>query len=250
VGGDGRARAGVLHRVPALACAERKLADHPGPRRPSPEPGRLAARLGLHAQRRQRAAAQLQHRVKNLFSNINSLLVFSRRGSVDFDDFVRRFKDRLGALERTQTLFGQSEGSGLEVRRMVATELEAHGADLAKKIEIKGPALIIDRTTAQALAMAIHELATNALKHGALAHQDGRIYVDWATLEDEAPSLFFRWRETGVPLDGRDRKKGFGSELIEQSVPYMVGGTSRLEFLRNGVRCVMEVPLRQGEAGP
>ena len=194
------------------------------------------------AERAQQALLdELQHRVKNLFANIKSLLRMTSEGAGSVEGFLRRFSTRLEALERTQDVLSREGGRGVDLKDLVAAEMEAHGAPPNGQVSVEGEPVRLSRRTAQALAMAVHELATNGLKYGALAH-GGDVHASWQRSAD-GERLVFRWRETGVPGGAKALEGGFGSKLIREVVPYMLGGTSELEATDDGVRCVIEVPL-------
>ncbi len=201
-----------------------------------------------HAELRQRALVdELQHRVKNVFANINSLMSLSRRSSHDLDDFIERFGQRLAALERSQSLLGSRSGlgEGYDLRDIVMSELRAHGAE--GRTSVAGASLPVNRGLAQAFGMVVHELATNAVKYGALAQQRGRIHISWTKMEGEQERLVFTWRETGVSISEPPSEAGFGSELIRNVVPYMVKGSTKLDFEADGVRCLVEALLVREE---
>jgi PAS domain S-box-containing protein len=198
------------------------------------------------AERRQQALLdELQHRVKNLFASINAILRLTSKGAANKEEFVDSFLNRLGSLERTQDMLSRAPAPGADLRDLVAAELEAHGGPAEGAVDLEGEPIRVGRRMAQALAMAVHELATNALKYGALAH-GGRVHAAWARSAD-GQRLVFRWRETGVPGGAHGIQGGFGSKLIREVVPYMLGGTSELEATEDGVRCVIEAPLDQEE---
>jgi two-component sensor histidine kinase len=96
----------------------------------------------------------------------------------------------------------------------------------------------------QALSILFHELATNAVKHGALGVEVGRIEVSWRIEpSDDGDQLLIRWRETGVQINGKPSRRGLGLEAIEESLPYMLGATSSLMFHRDGVECTVRFSL-------
>jgi two-component sensor histidine kinase len=105
---------------------------------------------------------------------------------------------------------------------------------------IHGHDVSVPPDTAGALGLALHELATNAVRHGALAAAEGRVTVGWG-LEDDRLKL--EWRESGGPLVSPPAHRGFGSVLIERSIPYELGGIVDLDFAPEGLRCAMEFPL-------
>ena len=189
----------------------------------------LHEQLTARARENEILAGELQHRVKNLIANIRALAHRTCATSPDLVGFQEAFDRRLTALNRTQDILtaGREVGIGTVLRR----ELEAHGVEEGERVRLSGGDLSLPPKTAQALGLAFHELATNAVKYGAIA-QGGGLEITW-TAEDG--KIRIRWRETGVPITGAPRRKGYGSETIERSLPYMLGGTSDLTFHPDGV---------------
>ena len=123
-------------------------------------------------------------------------------------------------------------------------ELKAHGADHGSRVLLAGPDLRLSPKVAQALGMAFHELATNASKYGALRQDGAQLKVSWRTVPGEqAEDVVIVWRETGVPLETPPTRRGFGAETIERSLPYMLGGESRVEYHSDGVECTIRFPF-------
>jgi CheY-like chemotaxis protein len=130
----------------------------------------------------------------------------------------------------------------------VRDEITAQAPDFTR-FDIAGPSVALSPKAAESLTLAVHELATNALKHGAFGDPQGNVRVRWSTVDRaEVPWLMFEWMESPTPArapgapDGR-RRRGFGAELIEQRIPYELGGKGRLDFGPGGVRCNLEMPL-------
>ena len=200
--------------------------------------------LRIEAQERARMG-ELQHRVKNILANVRALFALSRRHSPRVEDFVASFESRLATLARTQDLLVSSPSDSATLGELVSLELAAHTPD-NERVVVQGPRLGLPARIAQAMAMAIHELVTNAAKYGALSGEDGSIEVRWGTQQrgrEEYAS--FRWRERGVPIQLATTKKGFGSEIVEYSLPYALGGTAQLTFHSDGAECLIEFPLSE-----
>jgi two-component system, chemotaxis family, CheB/CheR fusion protein len=111
-------------------------------------------------------------------------------------------------------------------------------------VDVSGPEIKLRAKAAETLSLAIHELATNAVKYGALSARSGHITVSWQIEHASDARLVFEWVETGVPvIDQEPSRSGFGRELIERGLPYELKATTALEFRRGGIRCVIELPL-------
>ncbi|MFL5192591.1 MAG: sensor histidine kinase, partial [Microvirga sp.] len=116
-----------------------------------------------------------------------------------------------------------------------------------KHFEIEGPRLRLIPRTALAIAMAVHELATNAAKYGALSVPSGCVVITWAITPGDVPRLVLRWQERGGPPVTVPTRRGFGTRLIERSLAQDIGGEVRLTYAPAGAVCVMDIPL--SEAG-
>ncbi|MBL27331.1 MAG: sensor histidine protein kinase [Rhodospirillaceae bacterium] len=196
------------------------------------------------AARQQAMMGELRHRVKNILNNVRALAVQTWRSSDDPESFIQAFQSRIGALSRAQDLVVASPTEAVSIRDIVRSELVAVGAEEGRHYSIDGPDVRLTPRNAQAFAMTIHELTTNAAKYGALSVDGGRIDMTWKMdRRDGEDRLCFRWRESGVQIAEREPKRGFGSKVIEESLPHMLGGSARLKFHRDGAECLVEYPI-------
>ncbi len=196
--------------------------------------------------------AELQHRSRNLLGVVQSICGRTLAGSASLDDFRRQFTDRLMALSRVNGLLSRLEdGDRISFDQLLATELKGHGLTAEDgrdpQVELSGPSGISLRSaTIQTLALALHELLTNALKHGALSTPEGRLRIDWR-LVDGASRLRLEWRETGVRFDlgaeGKRDDEGYGRELIERALPYQLQAETSYELGPDGLHCVVLLPV-------
>lgn len=192
--------------------------------------------------------AELQHRVRNILAVVRSIARRTGDTSVTVEDYAAHLQGRISSLARTQNVLTRTPGSGVNLEELVGDELLAHAVQ-EDQVTIGGPPVRLQGKAAETLGLALHELATNAVKYGALAVQAGGLSVTWKLVPSgEVARLCLEWRETGVPLAGPPERRGFGRELIERSVPYELGATAELEFLPDGVRCVIEMPLSERNA--
>jgi two-component sensor histidine kinase len=139
----------------------------------------------------------------------------------------------------------------IKLRAIVEAELAARGG--GDKVTVGGDDVELPPKSIQALALALHELATNAVKYGALREPSGRLAVTWYMQREPGNNcMVLDWRETGValPVGHRPRRKGYGTQLIEQSLPYDLGAYTRLEFGPDGVHCSIAVPVGAAEPEP
>lgn len=197
--------------------------------------------------RRRLLTAELQHRVKNNLALIRSLSTRTLRRAQSLEDFAETFEGRLHALAVAQTLLSRSAAEEVDLHELLSEELLPYDAREGDNLSIHGPVVLLKPKTAQLLGLVFHELATNAVKFGALT-TGGRIEIGW-TIEatKEGQLLNWSWVETGVPAVSRpaDAEGGFGRDLVERGVPYQLGGTSHFEITGNGARYELRVPLTE-----
>jgi two-component sensor histidine kinase len=133
------------------------------------------------------------------------------------------------------------------MHELLALELSAHGAVEGENLTQRGPELLIAAKQAQGLSMAFHELATNAVKHGALSADNGLIDISWETEVSGAKNqLRIRWRETGVTIEREPARRGFGSDILERSIPHLLHGSFERTLHRDGIECLIVLPLETG----
>jgi len=186
---------------------------------------------------------ELNHRVKNTLANVLSIIALTRRRAEKVEDFADSLDGRIRALSATHDLLTQSDWGSTPVRAVLEAELlpYAHGGD--HKIAMTGPEVELAPNDALSLGLAIHELATNAAKYGALSQAGGAVTIDWRQIE---PTLVrVEWLEIDGPPVSQDRKRGFGTDLIERIVAHELRHPVELEFDPEGVRCVLMIPVRR-----
>lgn len=201
-------------------------------------------------ERQQILVAELQHRTRNIMAVVSSMADKTARGSSDLAEFRPRFRDRLNALARVQGLLSRlKDHDRVTFDELIATELAAMGSG-AERTVLAGPAGVRLRSSmVQTLAMALHELATNAVKYGALGQPNGRLAVTWRLATDEAtgrPRLHIDWRESGVDMSlaaSMPGGGGHGRELIEKALPYQLSARTSYELAADGVHCTISIPV-------
>ncbi|WP_114943086.1 CheR family methyltransferase [Microvirga calopogonii] len=194
--------------------------------------------------------AELQHRVRNTLAVVRSITRRTAANSDTVDDYAMHLEGRIEAFARTQTMATRSASSVIDLEELVRDELLAHAVRDDEKAYVEGPPIRLRTVVADKLGLAIHELATNAVKYGALAENSGHIDVTWSIgAIDGERRLKLEWRETGVHIaSAAPRRRGFGTELIERTLPYEIDAKTALEFTPGGIRCVIEFPLNQRTA--
>ena len=193
--------------------------------------------------------AELQHRVRNIMAVIRNIAARTANTSTSVEDYAARLKGRLEAFARTQVLLTRQAGEGVDIRTMVQDEVLTQTAD-SGQVDIDGPDMRLSAKASEVLTLAVHELTTNAVKYGALSKATGLVQIRWELDDtDSGRVLTFRWQEFGLEIGSvAPRRKGFGTELIEQRVPYELNGSGRLDILPAGLQAEIRFPLRRGDS--
>lgn len=186
---------------------------------------------------------ELNHRVKNTLANVLSIIALTRRRATNLADFADGLDGRIRALSATHDLLTKSEWGTTPVRAVVAAELAPYARGQDSMIESEGPDVELAPNDALSLGMAIHELATNAAKYGALSRADGKVRVAWAMAAENLARV--DWQESGGPPVPENRHRGFGTDLIEKIVAHELRHPVQLVFAPEGVRCTLLVPIRR-----
>ncbi|WP_342165466.1 CheR family methyltransferase [Methylobacterium sp. SD21] len=194
--------------------------------------------------------AELQHRTRNLLGVVHSIAQQTVAASDTLEAFRSTFNERLGALSRVQGLLSRAGDEPIMLGTLIRSELDAlAAADLQERIVLVGPDVRIRKAAVQTFALALHELATNARKYGALSNAHGQLSVTWWTHDSDGqgPRLTLEWVETGIDRQhaaaGAALRNGYGRELIENALPYALDATTRYELGEAEVRCLIELPL-------
>jgi PAS domain S-box-containing protein len=213
--------------------------------------GRLACVKGLvrDITRRKQAekhhellSAELDHRVKNVLARVAVVVRHTRRRGATTDEFVQSLDGRIQSMAAAHALLSESRWSGVGLTDLIRHQLAPYTTDA--NTAISGPEISLTSAQTQAVAMVIHELVTNAAKHGALSSRDGRVSVSWDRAgTDAAAVLTITWREFGSPPILAPVQSGYGSGLIRDLIPHELGGTVDLKFLPEGACCKIQIPL-------
>ena len=185
---------------------------------------------------------ELNHRVKNTLANVLSILALTRRRASGLDDFADSLEGRIRALSATHDLLTGRDWGATPLQSDIEAELRHFRSANEHEIRIEGPMVELAPNDALSFGLAIHELATNAAKYGALSVLEGRVSILWSLVEENMVEV--EWRESNGPEVQSDRGRGFGTQLIEKIVAHELKQPVLLEFKTEGVRCVMRVPVR------
>ena len=184
-------------------------------------------------------ASEMDHRAKNMLAAIQAVIHLTQAGSIP--EFKRAIEGRISALARAHTLLSSGQWEGADLRRIVQDELAQHSGGETLRVCVDGPPLLLPPQLVQSFALIVHELATNALKHGAIGRPEGRIDLRWCGAPGDR--LLFRWTESGGAVALPPSRKGFGISIIEGAVRQQLRGTLEMEWCQDGLRCEIEVPL-------
>ncbi len=192
--------------------------------------------------------AELQHRVRNTLAVIRAIARRTAETSANMEEYVAHFDGRLNAFARTQTIVTSNPAGGVDLAQLVTEELLAYRAREGEQLYIAGPSVRLQSKAAETFGLAVHELATNAVKHGALSSPSGQIAVTWCIRDGHIgapPHLLFEWIESGSPrqFPRQPRRRGFGTELLERTLNYEIGAKTSLMFKPDGLHCNIEFPM-------
>jgi two-component system CheB/CheR fusion protein len=186
---------------------------------------------------------ELDHRVKNILSIISSVILQTLKTSSSPAAFAAAMEGRIAAIARAHSLLTDGGRGTASLRDLVVMELAPYDRE-AKNISITGPTVALTPRAGLAFAMAIHELAVNAAKYGALSTSGGRLAVTWLLTDESGGMLRVNWIETdGPPITGPPTQSGFGTTLIERTLSHEFDAIVKREFLRSGLHCSIDVPL-------
>ncbi len=182
-------------------------------------------------------AREVDHRARNALALVQSIVRLTRADTIK--SYIAAVEGRIGALSRAHTLLAQSRWQGADLARLADEELAPYRTSEAEKIVVRGPDLSLEPRAAQTLALALHELSTNAAKYGALSVMSGRVTLNWELQPD---SLVLRWAETDGPPASAPASPGFGIRVISASVERQLEGEAVFDWRPEGLHCTLSVP--------
>lgn len=189
-------------------------------------------------------AREVDHRAKNALALVQSIVRLTRANSVS--NYVEAVEGRIKALSRAHTVLSLARWQGADLAGLVEEEVTPFRTNDPDRIVVEGPKILLQPAQAQTLALALHELATNAAKYGALSTPSGRVKLIW---ELKAGNLVFQWSETGGPATDAPISPGFGTRIILASIQGQLSGSVNFDWRPEGLQCVMSVPMST-EIGP
>ncbi|HTW33006.1 MAG TPA: response regulator [Rhizomicrobium sp.] len=194
--------------------------------------------------RQQLLAREVDHRARNTLAVVQSIVRLTK--SRDMEAYTEAIEGRIRALAHAQELLSQSRWQGADIVRLVTEEVAPYRMGESAKVTVEGPSVILPPDKAQALALSLHELATNAAKYGALSQDTGRVAIAWRMA---GSALTLEWRETGGPGAVKPASEGFGSKIINASIKGQSHGSVTFDWRPEGLRCVLAIPCGPDETG-
>jgi two-component system, chemotaxis family, CheB/CheR fusion protein len=184
---------------------------------------------------------ELNHRVRNMLTIVNAIASQTLARSTSVETFKEAFTGRIRAMGTAYSLVSHEGWGDVDLLELVKRHIEPYGT---ARVHISGPQMLLRPNAALAFGMVIHELSTNAVKYGALAHAQGRLDVSWTAEIAEHSMLRFNWREiTNAPVEEPTRR-GFGTELIERELKHVLEAQTRFDYKPGGLEISMQIPIR------
>ena len=197
------------------------------------------------------APGELRHRLQSTLALMRAVIRKSATAGPSLPDYVAHLEDRLDAIVRAQA---QADQHGkVDLQTLLVDELFRYGAAEGGRLTLSGPDLQLQPRPGQVLALAVHELAVNAVQHGALGADGGRVGISWhVTVAGPDATLGFTWEEFGPPLGSRSIHKGFGTEMLTRMLAYELKARTELTFKPDGLICAIRLPFSDevGEVTP
>jgi two-component sensor histidine kinase len=202
----------------------------------------LTALAVRQARREASLLAELEHRVKNMLTVVSAVIERTREDTRSKEEFIASLRGRIQAMAGAQTLLSEAHWRNVNLSSLIRAELQPYAT--ATNTQLRGPAVFLTPDATHAVAMVMHELATNAAKYGALSQPDGVVSVHWrlASPGSQEPALKIEWNEIGGPRVAAPARQGYGIGIIRDLLTYELGGNVDLTFARRGVRCSIELP--------
>jgi two-component sensor histidine kinase len=205
----------------------------------------LIAERDAAEERQKMLIRELDHRVKNGLTLVQAVVDRSRESAASIEDFYTALGGRIRSMGKTHSMLSREKWQGLELGELIRTELAPYQDGSTDTLA--GPRVVLRPALAQSLSIVLHELSTNAVKHGALSHPDGKVFVTWhvteAQPEGSANVLVVEWRERGAPGPRSVGPAGFGTRAIRELLKYEAGAEVLLSFPEVGAECTIRLPL-------
>lgn len=185
---------------------------------------------------------ELRHRLRNTVAMMRTIIRKSADDTRDIASYAAHLEDRLDALARSQAAI--DETGTAEIPKLLIDELFSYGASEDERVSLSGPRVAFEPRPGLMVALAMHELAVNAIEHGALGTASGHIDIRWTvTGQDTVPRLTLIWKETGVAMGAPPTRQGFGTDVLTRMLGYELKAETSFAFEADGMRCTIQLPL-------
>lgn len=182
-------------------------------------------------------AEEVDHRARNVVAVVQSIMRLTRANTID--DYIGALDGRIGALSNAHRLLASSRWEGADLNRLVDEEFAPYRAGGKERVSVRGPVVVLPPATAQTIALALHELATNAAKYGALSREAGHVDLTWRLSDGR---LELSWKESNGPQIVPPSRRGYGSRAIVAGIERQLGGIVKFDWQPNGLSCTLSVP--------
>jgi two-component sensor histidine kinase len=184
-------------------------------------------------ERQELLTKEIYHRTKNIFSVVQAVVSRSFSGKRTVKEAEEAVLSRLHSLAQTHVMLIDKDWQGADIAEVVRSEMSPYGG----RCTMEGPTILLNPKAAQTFALAVHELATNAVKYGALSNQFGRVHISWSIGKPNGRHQFqLRWQEHGGPKVNPPSRKGFGTTVLEQVMADYFEAPPQIEFAPDGIR--------------
>jgi PAS domain S-box-containing protein len=185
-------------------------------------------------------AKEVDHRARNILAVVQAIIRLTKAPNIE--DYIAAVNGRIKALSTAHTLLSETRWQGADLRRLVEEELTPYRSTRLDSITTSGPDILLDHRSGQAIGMIIHELATNAAKHGSLSVDTGKINLVWELNSDQ---ICLRWEERGGPIAAPPSSQGYGTRMVTAGLAQL-GGKANFDWQQNGLECTLVIPYRDG----
>lgn len=191
-------------------------------------------------EKRELLVDELNHRVRNILTLIRAVVGQSRDSETTLEHFIQSVSGRIQALSLAHDQITADQWSAAPLRALIDAEGKAYLSQGHERLKIDGPDVLLDPQAFSTVALVVHELMTNSTKHGALSTAQGGIHIDWSL--DLAGRLTLSWKEHGGPAVSPPSRRGFGSTIVERSIPFDLKGTAEVIYARHGLEASFVIP--------
>jgi two-component sensor histidine kinase len=196
-----------------------------------------------HIEREVELRRELNHRVKNIIASVSAIFEMTRRSSTSMDKLADDFSGRLMALSAVHSAVFEAGGNTVDLADIIGRTCSPYRGDGEDRIIAEGPSIQVGRDAGTTVALCLHELATNALKYGALSRPQGRVHLAWKLVSESEPVLTISWVENGGPPVTQPSKPGYGTRYIRSALRGLFGSPPEIIFHPEGLCCIATGPL-------